>query len=222
MVNLVVIEKNGDVKNTKMKTFNINNLYKKCGFQNANNFEKRHTWKINDFYISIYSKDVGRGGTENKYDLPPPLDASEILYFGKIVLIKHNEQELNENNCCDLQKNEWGKIYEQLFGGFEDLGENDSSEESDDIPDELKTKEGYLKDGFVIGSDEEDSDLESIDNLDSDNEEEEEEGDVMGEESDFNSEDDDDEVGSEYNSYSSDEGDLRSELSEESYYSDSD
>ena len=52
----------------------------------------------------------------------------------------------------DLNKEEWNKIYEKLFGGFEDL--NSDSEESDDelenIPLELKTKDGYLKDGFVV------------------------------------------------------------------------
>jgi hypothetical protein len=53
----------------------------------------------------------------------------------------------------------WDKIYEHLFGGFEDL--NDTEDESDDENDEYneleKTKSGYAKDNFVV-DDEEDMD----------------------------------------------------------------
>ena len=49
----------------------------------------------------------------------------------------------------------WEKIYEVLFGGFEDLSAtavNDELEvdELENVPDEYKTKSGYLKDGFVV------------------------------------------------------------------------
>ena len=36
-------------------------------------------------YISIYCKDKGRANSENKYDLPPPLDSN--LYFGNMAFI---------------------------------------------------------------------------------------------------------------------------------------
>ena len=50
-------------------------------------FCKRHTWNTEDGYISLYCKDKGNAGTENKYELPRPLD--EKLYFGKIVIVRH-------------------------------------------------------------------------------------------------------------------------------------
>ena len=42
-----------------------------------------------------------------------------------------------------------------MFGGFEDLDataaeDENEEDELDDIPDSMKTKEGYLKDGFVV------------------------------------------------------------------------
>jgi hypothetical protein len=51
----------------------------------------------------------------------------------------------------------WEKIYEKLFGGFEDIGttaaEDDNEEdELENVPKHKKTKNGYLKDGFVVDS----------------------------------------------------------------------
>ena len=51
----------------------------------------------------------------------------------------------------------WEKIYEKLFGGFEDIGKNaaeDDNEEDEleNVPKHKKTKNGYLKDGFVVDS----------------------------------------------------------------------
>ena len=66
----------------------------------------------------------------------------------------------------DLDVETWNKVYEKLFGGFEDLNsESDSEDELDEVPDDMKTKDGYLKDGFVV----EDGDME----FNSDSEEEE-------------------------------------------------
>jgi hypothetical protein len=52
----------------------------------------------------------------------------------------------------------WNKLYEKLFGGFEDLAvigadDDDEEDELENVPKKLKTKKGgYLKDGFVIDS----------------------------------------------------------------------
>ena len=61
----------------------------------------------------------------------------------------------------DFAGDTWLKIYEKLFGGFEDLGGEDSEESEDElesISSEYKTKNGYLKDGFVVDSDSDKSD----------------------------------------------------------------
>ena len=49
----------------------------------------------------------------------------------------------------------WNKAYEKLFGGFEDLtaNANDDDNEEDElaaVSKSKKTKQGYLKDGFVV------------------------------------------------------------------------
>jgi hypothetical protein len=44
-------------------------------------------------------------------------------------------------------------MYEKLFGGFEDLTRNDTTDDEDEmkhIPKEKQTKSGYLKDDFIV------------------------------------------------------------------------
>ena len=64
-----------------------------------------------------------------------------------------------------MHEDEWEKYYEHLFGGFEDLTQNaleDENEEDEleNVPDEMKTKDGYLKDGFVVDDDDDDENSE--------------------------------------------------------------
>jgi len=69
----------------------------------------------------------------------------------------------------DLKESEWEKIYEELFGGFEDIGSEDSEEQSEDTdPDLPRTNTGYVKDGFVV------EDNEICDEIESTEESEEE------------------------------------------------
>jgi hypothetical protein len=52
----------------------------------------------------------------------------------------------------DITKETWLKIYEHLFGGFEDIGEDDeySEDELANVDPALLTAHGYLKDDFVV------------------------------------------------------------------------
>lgn len=153
MISVLLIEKNGTVREQKIKSFDKNDFYKKCGFKKPDKFEQRTVWKkmkvggdlVN---LTLYAKKNGRFGFENKYDLPPPVDTE--LYFGT-MLIAGEDAELDKP--YSLTTAMWEKIYEKLFGGFEDITKTDDEEEEDElanVPDELKTKNGYLKDGFVV------------------------------------------------------------------------
>jgi len=156
MKKIILIEKNGNIKETNVKKFNKDELFKKCKFKNNEDFEKRHTWKFNDCFISLFAKDSGRANTENKYDLPPPQDKK--LFFGNILVCSHKEEELTNDNIKDLSKKDWDLFYEKQFGGFEDL--NDDSERSNDEDDEeydsdmIDDETGYLKNSFVAADDE--------------------------------------------------------------------
>ena len=214
MVKLILVNKNSVVKETVVKNFVENMLYKKCNFRNNNNFGKVHTYKINfegkEIFISIYAKNNGRANTENKYELPPPIDKE--LYFGNMIILKHKEEAITALTVENLTSLEWNKIYEKMFGGFDDLDQEEEESEEEEIPDEFLTKEGYSKeDGFVVDDDELDD--EELDDDDEDDEDYVPTNETEGEEED---EDDDEEYESEY---TEDDSDIGSELSEESYIS---
>lgn len=223
MVKLILVNKNSDVKETVVKNFVENLLYKKCNFRNDNNFGKVNTYKIKfegkDIYISVYAKSNGRANTENKYELPPPIDKE--LYFGNMIILKHKEETITALTVENLTLLEWGKIYEQMFGGFDDLDQEEEESEEEHIPAEFLTKEGYSKeDGFVV-DDEEDIEIEEDDDeaLEDEGDDEEDEDYLPENETEGDDEDDDDEYETEY---SEDDSDIGSELSEESYVSEDD
>jgi len=151
---IILIERNSDIKETSTKNkLDMKELYKKCKFRNSNDFDKRATWSFDGKYISIYAKDSGKSKTENKTELPPPIDTP--LYFGSILVLRHSEEEITETNIIDMTKDIWDNFYEKSMGGSESLGEEDSYSEEEIHPPEDLTKDGYLKDGFVVGEEEE-------------------------------------------------------------------
>ena len=173
MKSIVIVEKTGTLKTTKFKEDNIDELYKKAGCKTSKDFEKQTSWslEINNkkYKIYVYGKTNGRAGQENKYDFPPPID--NTLFFGSCVVLAKNQS----SEVVDLSLELWKSIYETLFGGFEDIGDEDSEEE--DVP---RTKEGYVKDDFIVDDDEEedgdyeDDEEEEEEDEDEDDEEEEE------------------------------------------------
>lgn len=162
---IVIVKKTGVLDELDWKkNVDLVSIYKKCGLRKNKDFCKRHTWKISeDQYISLYSKDNGRANTENKYELPPPIDSP--LYFGSLAIVKHTEADPTNTNCIDLTGEEWKKIRENLMGGFEDLDEDEEESEEEYVDPKDLTKQGYKKDGFVV----EDGNME----FNSDSEEEE-------------------------------------------------
>lgn len=152
---ILLVEKNGTLKPLKVKELKEDELYKKCGLKNTNNFSKQTIWKVKHsgkkYNISLYAKTESRvANCENKYEFPPPV--ASCLYFGTCALVATSG---TSSEYVDLTEEIWKTIYEKLHGGFISL---EDTERDDNLePDELanvsskkKTKEGYLKDGFVV------------------------------------------------------------------------
>ena len=150
-VRLLIVEKNGTIKESVLKTWNEEELYKKAGFKSEQGFKLATTWKVDDinkksYTINVYGKTDGRATQENKYEFPPPID--ETLFFGSCLIVN-----MRNDKPVSLTSAEWTCIYEKLYGGFESLGEEDSEEDSDEYDDVPKTKSGYAKDGFIVDDD---------------------------------------------------------------------
>ena len=176
MTDVVVVEKSGNLKSVNVKTLKKDELYKIAGFKvNKNDdFKLHHKFAVEDskFVVCVYGKTNGRANQENKYDFPPPID--NTLFFGNVLLIMKKGDKF-----VSMTTSKWKTIYEELFGGFEEIGSEDSEEEDeeDEEDEELpRTSTGYVKDDFVV-DDEEDEEDELDDSDDEDEFEEIEEDD---------------------------------------------
>ena len=181
----IVVERNGTLKETEImdNMVTIDELSKKCKFKKPDGFIKRTQWNYSSknseekssskIIIELWAKDDGIANYENKYEFPPPVDNE--LFFGCCALIAKD----SKNNYVSLKKEKWNKIYEYLFGGFESLvgneeDDDDEEDELDSIPSNRKTRDGYLKDGFVVeggavGDSEIDEESDNSDNSDENN-----------------------------------------------------
>ena len=172
-VTVLIFEKNGTIKELTIKKFNEIELYKKAGLKSSNGFINRTIWNVDgikgkSYHLSLFGKIDGRANNENKYEFPPPVD--NTLFFGNCILINKDEDDVPIN----MTKKEWLEVYDHLYGGFDDIGDEDEEEEEDDeLP---RTKSGYVKDDFIV--DDDDDDEEDYDD-DEDEEEFEDEEDII-------------------------------------------
>jgi len=105
--------------------------------------KKKCVWKVNGRMVYLYGKTKRR---EDKkivnYDFPPPFDNK--IFYGKCLLMTPDQP---------LTIPEWNTMYEELMGGFEDI-ESESEVSVDETSGLPLTKEGYVKDGFVVSDEE--------------------------------------------------------------------
>jgi hypothetical protein len=206
---VIIVDKTGSLKSLTIKDYKEEELYKKCGFKKPDGFEKHTEWKMKmdgkKYIVAAYGRTEGKANMENKYDFPPPIDTT--LFFGSCLLLCTVLKDDGKKEPISLSLEQWEKMYEKLFGGFEDLATTAAEDEAEEdeleaVPANKKTKHGYLKDGFVVDSDSDDKDAEYESGSDEDDEDEDEDS----EEVDENGQIDELEL-----------EDIGSELSEESY-----
>jgi len=131
MPSIIIVEKLGNIKSVQLKNYDESELYKKAGFKTADGFKCHTNWTVDieskKYVICVYGKTNGKANQENKYEFPPPID--NTLFFGNCVIVKKLESDTSK--VMDLTESGWNAIYETLYGGFEDLGDEDSDEEDD-------------------------------------------------------------------------------------------
>lgn len=171
MPSLILIDKSGKLKSVKTDGLDIHALCKKCGFKSIEGFELANTWSVSfneiEYKLCLYGKTTGRANSENKYEFPPPMD--NTLFFGSCVVLN-----VEDGVVSDMSVKEFSDIMEHLYGGFDDVGSDDEEEDAESIDDITlpKTKDGYVKDDFVVDSDEEeDDDFDSDEDIESEEEE---------------------------------------------------
>lgn len=199
---IVIVERNGDLRASHIDAYTPLELCKKCKYKTPSGFELHAEWaysgsectKDERFIVELWARNDGNAGQENKYEFPPPVDT--ILFFGACALVAKDMS--SQHRVIPLTLDKWDKMYNFLFGGFDTLTnfEDDDNEEDelDSIPAHRKTKDGYLKDGFVVdtsSNDDDDAD-DDEDEDDEDDDEDDEDDDVDDEDAEDATDNDDD------------------------------
>ena len=147
--NCILISKRGTLKETYLTECELNKEHyiKVCAtpptFEKS--FKHQTTWHVKkySFPVELWARTDGRAGQENKYEFPPPVD--ETLFFGECMLVSR----------APFTVALWQKLYKHLFGGFDDLtklADDDDAEidELETVSEKKKSRDGYLKDGFIV------------------------------------------------------------------------
>jgi transcription elongation factor S-II len=184
---LVLVAK-GDVKKIKLPSTlsekDLQDLLKKK--TNATNLG---SYEYDEYTLTLFGYTTGKAGTENKHELPPPLESN--IYFSDILLIASNNQS-SWNNPITFTQEQYEKFYQKAFGGFESVDEEDEEEEEEEA-EEIEEEENVLE-------------VEDEENV---KKKEEEEGEGEGEEEGEEEEDEEEEEG--------EEGEEDEEVIEEEY-----
>jgi len=179
MTSIILVESSGTLKSLKAKDLSVDTLYRKAGYRSADHFEKRHVWvckldQEQEVSVALYAKTTGKALHENKYNFPPPVESD--LYFGTVILV----QVASDGQLVNLEIPTWNAVYDKLFAGFENLGDNDSEEDNIDPEDEDDEEEDgpttQTKNHLYVSSDETDPDEEEEDEDGENESEDEEEG----------------------------------------------
>ena len=110
--------------------------------------------------LTLIGYKEGRAGTENKHELPPPID--DQLFFGDIIVIA-SKIDKDWTSPVPFTLEQYEKFYSKQFGGFDEIESEDSDTEEEIIEPEKEEEE------IVEEEDEEEEEIEE----EEENEEEE-------------------------------------------------
>ena len=133
-VQVVVLQTKGDTKQSKVEITGeiedeiptrIAKILRKTKLPS-----KIGSWSYQKGALELWGYKEGRAGTENKHELPPPVDST--LIFGDAIMIALNEAE----EATNFTTAQYTKFYTQIFQGFESLDDEDDDEEDIEEEDE--------------------------------------------------------------------------------------
>jgi hypothetical protein len=169
---ILILTHGGDVKSGKLTvaegatTCTAADLQKYLKKKTAPSSLGTYPWKGNTLHLIGYTE--GKAGTENKHELPPPLES--VLAFGDIlVLLAKDKRTAIGQKLIPMKTEEYESFYTQMFEGFESLGEEDSEDEGGEEEEEELDE--------VDDADEVDAEVADEEEVESAEEDGEEEGD---------------------------------------------
>jgi hypothetical protein len=168
MVQVVVLNANGESRT--LKTAAISGA--PTGAAVAKAFRKTKpatlvgSYSWNGKKLQVWGWQEGKAGTENKHELPPPLDEG-LLFGDALVAIESG---------MDFTVDDWNVFYDSAFGGFEDIDGSDDDDEDEEVEDAEDESATSAEESEESDAEEEEAEDEE-DAEDAEVEEEEEEAD---------------------------------------------
>jgi hypothetical protein len=105
------------------------------------------SWKKDGMIVHLFGYKTGKAGTENKHELPPPHD--KVLLFGEAVVVATRSGDLVSFGTA-----EYTKFYNTAFGGFDDVGSEDSLSDMEDAEPDMDEEEEDAEDVESVASSE--------------------------------------------------------------------
>lgn len=165
---VILIDKNGTVKESIMLNFHEDNLFKKCSFKTDEDFKVQYEWKkINApedaikidnetkktiYNLVLYGRDKGKSTTEINYTFP--LNNTLKLFGTCVFLLKQiiynrETRKQESQNIINLSLSHWNKIIDKLnfvqTSTTEDKEEDDNDNDNNDNAIQLNFEESVSK-----------------------------------------------------------------------------
>lgn len=137
----IKIDKHGIVKSIKKPDISF--------LENIKNISHLNSWIYNQYEYKLFGSDTGNAGSENKYELPPPVDSN--LYFNNLYFIKKNVDK--DDVFYDLTIEDYNNFYDTQFDGFIDILENDD-EITEELSEHTSDRDFIDDDDLEVSSDE--------------------------------------------------------------------
>jgi hypothetical protein len=123
VVQVVVLSANGESRQSRMTTAPAAETVAKL-LRKTKKPEVVGIYAFEELQLTVWGWKEGKAGSENKHELPPPIDA--VLLFGDAVVSAADADGAPQ----DLTVDEWETFYEEAFKGFEET-ESAADEEED-------------------------------------------------------------------------------------------
>jgi DNA-directed RNA polymerase subunit M/transcription elongation factor TFIIS len=109
------------------------------------------SYKFKTQYLYLIGYTLGKAGTENKHELPPPYDSTPC--FGDIVLLATKDSK-SWTMPVPLKMSDYETFYTRAFGGFEEM--NSDEDEDEEIEAEVEEAEPEVEEVEAEGEEDDD------------------------------------------------------------------
>jgi hypothetical protein len=173
VVQVVVLSANGEYRQSRMTAAPATETVAKL-LRKTKKPDVAGVYAFEELQLTVWGWKEGKAGTENKHELPPPID--EALLFGDAVVSAADADGAPQ----DLTVDEWETFIEEANKGFEETASADEDEEAEEeVEEEVEEEPAEEADAAVEeeggDDDEEAPEEEDEEDVEDDAEEEEEE-----------------------------------------------